>query len=35
VKAFTTDAPEHIREMVQEIHIPTGAGEAKGHDFDI
>jgi len=35
VKAFTADAPEHIREMVQEIHIPTGAGEAKGHDFDI
>ena len=35
VKAFTGDAPQHVQEMVEEIHIPSGAGEAKSHDFEI
>ncbi|MBT65430.1 MAG: cation acetate symporter [Puniceicoccaceae bacterium] len=35
VKAFTGDAPQHVQDMVAEIHIPSGAGEAKSHDFEI
>ncbi|MGB0414668.1 MAG: sodium:solute symporter family protein [Coraliomargarita sp.] len=35
VSAFTPAPPEHVVEMVESIHIPTGAGEAKGHDFEI
>jgi cation/acetate symporter len=35
VKAFTGDAPQHVQDMVEEIHIPSGAGEAKGEDFEI
>lgn len=35
VCAFTAKPPEHIVEMVENIHIPSGAGEAKGHDFEI
>lgn len=36
VKAFTGDAPAHVQEMVAEIHIPSGAGEAKkARDFEI
>lgn len=35
VKAFTGDAPDYVQEMVAEIHIPSGAGEAKTRDFEI
>ena len=35
VKAFTADAPDYVQEMVAEIHIPSGAGEAKKQDFEI
>ncbi len=35
VSAFTPAPPEHVVEMVENIHIPTGAGQAKGHDFEI
>ncbi len=35
VKAFTGDAPQHVQEMVEEIHIPSGAAEAKAQDFEI
>ena len=35
VSAFTPPPPEEVIEMVENIHIPTGAGEAKGHDFEI
>jgi cation/acetate symporter len=35
VSAVTARPPEAIREMVDNIHIPTGAGAAKEHDFEI
>ncbi len=35
VSSFTPAPPEHVVEMVENIHIPTGAGVAKGHDFEI
>ena len=35
VSAFTPPPPDEVIEMVENIHIPTGAGEAKGHDFEI
>ena len=35
VKAFTADAPDYVQEMVAEINIPSGAGEAKKQDFEI
>lgn len=35
VKVFTGDAPQHVQEMVEEIHIPSGAGEQKQSDFEI
>ncbi|MDQ8196003.1 cation acetate symporter [Coraliomargarita sp. SDUM461004] len=35
VKAFTGDAPQHVQDMVTEIHIPSGAGQAHNHDFEI
>ena len=35
VSAFTTPPPQHVQDMVESIHIPTGAGEAKQHDFEI
>ncbi|MGB0416363.1 MAG: sodium:solute symporter family protein [Coraliomargarita sp.] len=35
VSSFTAPPPGHVVEMVETIHIPTGAGEAKGHDFEI
>lgn len=35
VKAFTADAPQHVQDMVEEIHIPSGADEAKSNDFEI
>jgi len=31
VNAFTGDAPEEVQEMVESIHIPSGAGEASHH----
>ena len=35
VSAFTPPPPEHVVGMVETIHIPTGAGAAKDHDFEI
>ncbi|MBT3481962.1 MAG: cation acetate symporter [Opitutales bacterium] len=35
VSAFTSPPPKHVQEMVENIHIPTGAGEAETHDFEI
>ena len=35
VKAFTADAPEHIQEMVAEIHIPSRSEGEKKQDFEI
>ncbi len=35
VSAFTAEPPPHVQEMVENIHIPTGAGESKSHDFEI
>ncbi len=35
VKLFTGDAPEYVQDMVEEIHIPSGAGEQKADDFEI
>jgi len=31
VKAFTEDAPQEIQDMVADIHIPSGSGEAADH----
>lgn len=31
VKAFTEDAPDEIQDMVTEIHIPSGSGDAQDH----
>ncbi len=31
VSAFTPPPPEHIQEMVENIHIPSGAGDASDH----
>ena len=31
VNAFTPDAPEHVQQMVEDIHIPSGAGDAVSH----
>ncbi len=31
VKAFTGDAPQDIQDMVAEIHIPSGSGDAEEH----
>jgi cation/acetate symporter len=35
VKSFTGDAPQHVQDMVEEIHIPSGAGAQKTDDFEI
>ena len=35
VSACTGRPPESVREMVDTIHIPSGAGAAKEHDFEI
>ena len=35
VSAITAKTPEHVKEMVDSIHVPTGAGQAKQHDFEI
>lgn len=35
VSAFTPKPPQHVQDMVASIHIPTGSGEAKQHDFEI
>ena len=35
VSALTPRPPEFVREMVDNIHIPTRAGSAKEHDFEI
>ena len=35
VKAFTADAPEHIQEMVADIHIPSRSEGEKKQDFEI
>lgn len=35
VSAFTAPTPEHVKDMVENIHVPTGAGTAKSHDFEI
>ena len=35
VRAFTAPAPDYVREMVEDIHIPSGAGKAEQHDFEI
>ena len=35
VSAFTAPTPEHVKEMVENIHVPTGAGAAHDHDFEI
>ena len=31
VQAFTEDAPQEIQDMVAEIHIPSGSGDASDH----
>ncbi len=31
VGAFTSDAPDEVRQMVEDIHVPTGAGESNDH----
>ena len=31
VKAFTEDAPKEIQDMVTDIHIPSGSGDAQDH----
>ena len=35
VSSFTAPPPQHVQDMVESIHIPTGAGDAKQHDFEI
>lgn len=35
VSAVTSKTPDHVKEMVDHIHVPTGAGQAKSHDFEI
>lgn len=35
VSAFTPRPPEHIVEMVENIHIPNGSSAAQNHDFEI
>jgi cation/acetate symporter len=35
VSACTEKTPASIAEMVDRIHVPTDAGAAKGHDFEI
>ncbi|MGD7653441.1 MAG: sodium:solute symporter family protein [Verrucomicrobiales bacterium] len=35
VNLFTGEAPEYVQEMVENIHVPTGAGDAEGEDFEI
>lgn len=35
VNAFTSRPPEHIIEMVENIHIPSGSSEKKTQDFEI
>jgi cation/acetate symporter len=31
ISRFTPPPPEGIQEMVEDIRIPSGAGEASGH----
>jgi len=31
VSKFTPDAPQEVQDMVENIHIPSGAGEASHH----
>lgn len=31
VMQFTPDPPEAVQEIVEDIRIPSGAGEASGH----
>ncbi|WP_149276946.1 sodium:solute symporter family protein [Pareuzebyella sediminis] len=31
IMKFTPDPPEHVQEIVEDIRIPSGAGEASGH----
>ena len=35
VNAFTPRPPEHIIEMVENIHIPTGDSSSSARDFEI
>lgn len=35
VSAFTPRPPAYVQEMVENIHIPTGANETKQNDFEI
>jgi cation/acetate symporter len=35
VKAFTGSAPEHIQEMVDEIHIPSAKKQTENTEFEI
>lgn len=35
VSAFTAKTPDYVKEMVDNIHVPTGAGKAQDHDFEI
>jgi cation/acetate symporter len=35
VKAFTGNAPEHIQEMVAEIHIPSAKKPVETNEFEI
>ena len=35
VSAFTAKTPDYVKEMVDSIHVPTGAGKAQDHDFEI
>jgi len=35
VSAFTAKPPAYVQEMVENIHIPTGANETKQNDFEI
>ncbi|MEO0510686.1 MAG: sodium:solute symporter family protein [Verrucomicrobiota bacterium] len=35
VSSFTEKPPAHVVEMIESIHIPTGAGQAKNHESEI
>lgn len=35
VKTFTDDAPKHVQEMVEEIHIPSDSGEQRTDEYEI
>ena len=35
VSLFTAEMPDNVKEIVDDIDVPSAAGKASNHDFDI